>query len=77
MNLTNTVKSLNFMGMKFRGLTIMDMIVGQLNFWILNYRYMQYNYLGNKYFVGIFSSWIALPMINRKLNVQQYCNFTV
>ena len=41
MNFTNTVKSLNFMGMKFLGLTMMDMIVGQLNFWILNY--MQYN----------------------------------
>jgi len=25
--------------MKFRGLTMMDIIVGQLNFWILNYLY--------------------------------------
>jgi len=51
-----TVKSFNFVGMKFGSLTILDIFVDTFGS-----NYMQYYYLKeNKYFGGILNSWIAL-----------------
>ena len=62
----NTVKSFYFIGMKFCGLTMMDMFL-----WTLEFQIIHSITKLNKFFVGILNSWIALPMKNTKLNVQR------
>jgi len=59
------VKSFNFVGMKFWGLTTMDT-------WIHGIQIIRHITKVTKYFVGILNSWIALPMKkNLKLNVER------
>jgi len=66
----NTVKSFNFVGTKFCGLTIVvfDMFVDT---WILVFQIICNITEENKYFVGILNSWIVRPTKYTKLNVQR------
>jgi len=56
------------MGTKFRGLMTMDMFVDTLICW---FKMIHNITKENKYFIGILNLWIALPLKNMKLNVQQ------
>ena len=58
----------NFVGMKFRGLTRLDMFVDT---WIHGLQIEHNITKVNNYFVEILNSWIALQMKYTKLNVQQ------
>jgi len=56
--------SFNFVGTNFHGLTMMGT-------WICGFQIIRNITKVNKYFVWILNSWIAKPMKNTKLNVQQ------
>jgi len=62
-----TVKSLNFMGMKFRGLTTLDMFVDT---WFRGFQIIYNITKVNKYFCVTLNSWIVLPPKYTKLNIQ-------
>jgi len=61
----NTVKSFIFMGTKSCSLNMTDKFMITLKSWTLEKQQLPF-----KYFVGILSSWIALPTIYMKFNVQ-------
>jgi len=61
---THTVKSFNFMGLKFRGWTRMDMFVQT---WIYGFQIIKK--IG-KYFIWVFNLCIAPPTKYTKLNIQ-------
>jgi len=61
------VKSLNFVGTKFRGLTTLDTFV---DCWISGFQTICNITKANKCSVGILNLWIAIPTKYSKLNVQ-------
>jgi len=60
-------ESFNFVGMKLRGLTTLDMFVT----WICKFQLICNITKMNNYIVVILNSWIALPTKYMKLNVKQ------
>ena len=67
-NSQTTVKLFNFIGMKFHGLSTLNMFV---NTWICGFQIICNITQVYKFFVGILNSWIALSTKYTKLNVQR------